>query len=145
MDKEKAHKAFLKFLKKGYRITPQRFEVLDAALDYGTHFKPDELYIKMKNDGSKVSRATVYNTLELLVKCELLSKRIFNTNITMYESNFNRGQHDHIIFEDSDEIVEFSEPQIEKLVEKIADKYDIEITGYTFNIYAKHKKTRRKK
>ncbi len=142
MDKEKAHEAFLSFLRNGYRITPQRFEVLDAALDYGTHFKPDELYIKMKNEGSKVSRATVYNTLELLVKCKLLSKRIFDRNTTMYESNFNRTQHDHIICDDTGKIQEFVEPEIEKLVKKIARKFNVTPLGYTFNIYAKCDKKR---
>jgi Fur family ferric uptake transcriptional regulator len=140
MEKEKAHETFLKFLKNGYRITPQRFEVLDAALDYGTHFKPDELFIKMKNEGSKVSRATVYNTLELLVQCKLLSKRVFDQKITMYESNVNRKQHDHIICEETGEIHEFVEPEVEKLVEKISKKYGITPTGYTFNIFAKCKK-----
>jgi len=140
MNKKDAHKIFLQFLKRGYRITPQRFEVLDAALDYGEHFKPDDLYLKMKNAGSKVSRATVYNTLDLLVKCNLLTKRIFGQNVTMFESNFNRTQHDHIICEDCDEIQEFIEPELEKLVKKIAKKYNVEPLGYTFNIYAKCKK-----
>ena len=62
MNKNKAHEVFLTFLKKGYRITPQRFEVLDNALDINTHFTADQLYNKMRKNKSTVSRATVYNT-----------------------------------------------------------------------------------
>jgi Fur family ferric uptake transcriptional regulator len=137
MDKNKAHEVFLTFLKKGYRITPQRFEELDNALDINNHFTADELYNKMKSNNSKVSRATVYNTIELLVKCDILSKRIFNQTTTMFEINFNRKQHDHIICEECGKIWEFSAPEIEEVVKKIAAKFNMTPTGYIFNIYAK--------
>ena len=78
MKHEKASEVFRNFLKSGKnRITPERFEVLDAALDFEGHFGADDLYILMKNNKSRVSRATVYKTLELLVQCDLLSKRNF--------------------------------------------------------------------
>ncbi len=137
MDKNKAHEVFLTFLKKGYRITPQRFEVLDTALDMKNHFTADDLFLMMKNAGSKVSRATVYNTLELLVKCDLLSQRIFNQSTTRYEVNFDRRQHDHIICEGCGKIWEFSDPDIQKIVDKVAKKFNMEPSGYVFNIYAK--------
>ncbi len=137
MNKNKAHEVFLTFLKKGYRITPQRFEVLDNALDINTHFTADQLYNKMRKNKSTVSRATVYNTIELLVKCEILSKRIFNQTTTMFEINLNRKQHDHIICEECGKIWEFSSPEIDEIVKKIADKFNMTPTGYIFNIYAK--------
>ncbi|MGQ9799389.1 MAG: transcriptional repressor [Ignavibacterium sp.] len=68
MKNEKAEEIFRKFLKEGKnRITPERFEVLRYALENEGHFGSDDLYIKMKNAKSRVSRATVCNTLELLV------------------------------------------------------------------------------
>ena len=73
---KKAEEEFRDFLKKGkHRVTPERFEVMDFALDYDGHFGADELYIKMKTEKSNISRATIYNTLELLASCELLAKR----------------------------------------------------------------------
>ena len=66
MKYEKAKEVFTEFLKKGKnRITPERFEVMESALDYEGHFGADDLYIVMKNLKSTVSRATVYKTLEL--------------------------------------------------------------------------------
>ena len=98
MNKNNAHEKFKTFLKKGnHRITSERFEVLDYALDYKGHFGADDLYVAMKNKNSNISRATIYNTLELLAKCNLLAKRNFGDGKTRYESSFNRKNHDHLI------------------------------------------------
>ena len=88
MKNQKASEIFREYLKKGKnRITPERFEVMDAALVQEGHFGADDLYIQMKNRKSRVSRATVYKTLELLVQCDLISKRNFGDNISRYESS----------------------------------------------------------
>lgn len=139
----KAGEIFTDFLKAGKnRITPERFEVMDAALDYEGHFGADDLYIVMKNLQSGVSRATVYKTLELLVQCELLSKRNFGENITRYESNFKRQSHDHLICMDCGRIVEFANPKVKKLPEEISNELGFEISSYSFNIFARCKDTK---
>jgi Fur family ferric uptake transcriptional regulator len=95
---QQASEIFRNFLKsEKNRITPERFEVMDAALEYEGHFGADDLYILMKNHKSSVSRATVYKTLELLTQCDLLSKRNFGDNMTRYESSYKRQNHDHLI------------------------------------------------
>ncbi len=92
-----AHEEFKKFLKLGkHRITPERFDVLDGALEYEGHFGADELYVKMMTEKKNVSRATIYNTLELLAQCDLLAKRNFGDNKTHYEASFDKKNHDHI-------------------------------------------------
>ena len=140
MTLEEAHEQFKIFLKKGkHRITPERFEVLDFALNYRGHFGADELYIKMKNSSSNVSRATVYNSLELIAKCELLAKRNFGDNKTHYESNFKRKRHDHIICTNCGKIMEFASDQIQNEVNRICSDLGMEHTGYSFNIFAKCK------
>ena len=135
---EEAHEQFKIFLKKGkHRITPERFEVLDFALNYRGHFGADELFIKMKNSDSNVSRATVYNSLELIAKCELLAKRNFGDNKTHYESTYNRQVHDHLICMDCGKIKEFSNPKILEMVDEICEKMEFESSGYSFNIFGK--------
>lgn len=134
----KAAEIFTNFLKSGKnRITPERFEVMDAALDYDGHFGADDLYIVMKNLNSRVSRATVYKTLELLVQCELLSKRNFGENITRYESNYKRQSHDHLICMDCGRIVEFVNQKVKKLPEEISSELGFEVSSYSFNIFAR--------
>ncbi len=140
MKNEKAAEQFRKFLKQGKnRITPERFEVLDAALEFSGHFGADDLFIQLKNLNSKVSRATVYNTLELLAQCELISKRNFGENLTRYESNYKKQTHDHLICVDCGKIVEFSDPRLNKLPSEISEKLGYEIDSYSFNIFARCK------
>jgi len=107
MNKKKAHEEFTFFLKKyKHRITPERFEVLDFAIESDKHFTADELYLEMKKGNSNVSRATVYNSLELLVKCGMLAKRNFGKNKTFYESSYNRKNHVHLICKVCGKIIE---------------------------------------
>ncbi|MBU0558020.1 MAG: transcriptional repressor [Bacteroidetes bacterium] len=138
MEKEKAHDQFKKFLKEGkHRITPERFEVLDYVLEFKGHFGADELFVEMKNNNSNVSRATVYNSLELLAQCDLLSKRNFGENKSYYESAFNRKNHDHLICTDCGSIKEFSTAKITDIVDKICTDLGFESSGYSFNIFGK--------
>lgn len=140
MRNTQAEEIFRNFLKAGKnRITPERFEVLEAALDYEGHFGADDLYIIMKNANSRVSRATVYKTLELLAQCELLTKRHFGDNITRYESSFKRQVHDHLICVDCGRIVEFADPRIKKLPEDISEGLGFNFESYSFNIFARCK------
>jgi Fur family ferric uptake transcriptional regulator len=137
---EKATEIFRDFLKRSkYRITPERFEVLSAALEYDGHFGADELYIVMKNSKSRVSRATVYNTLELLAQCDLLSKRNFGDNLTRFESNFKRQTHDHLICVECGKILEFSDTRIRKIPEEICENFEFDFDSYSFNIFGRCK------
>jgi len=131
------------FLKNGKnRITPERFEVLDAALDYQGHFGADDLYIMMKNQQSSVSRATVYNTLELLVQCNLIGKRNFGDNMTRYESILKKQKHDHLICVDCGRIVEFINPKINALPDEICNEMGYKVESYSFNIFARCNNTK---
>lgn len=135
---ERAHEEFRRFLKKGdNRITPERFEVLDHATQFKGHFGADELYVSMKTNHSEISRATVYNTLELLAQCGLLSKRNFGENKTRFESNTSKTSHDHLICTNCGAIKEFSEPKIKKIIKHISEEIGFEPTGYSFNIFGK--------
>ena len=140
MKNQKASEIFREYLKKGKnRITPERFEVMDAALVQEGHFGADDLYIQMKNRKSRVSRATVYKTLELLVQCDLISKRNFGDNISRYESSYKKQTHDHLICMDCGRIVEFVNPKIKKLPEEISEELGFEVESYSFNIFARCK------
>ncbi len=140
MKNQKAAEIFREYLKsEKNRITPERFEVMDAALEYEGHFGADELYILMKNQKSRVSRATVYKTLELLVQCDLISKRNFGENITRYENGFKRVNHDHLICMDCGRIVEFINQKVKKLPEEISEGLGFDVENYSFNIFARCK------
>ncbi len=97
----------------------------------------------MKNQRSNISRATIYNTLELLENCGLLAKRNFGDNTKRYESNFKRKNHDHLICINCGAITEFSDQDVEKIVEKICTEMGFESAGYSFNIFGKCKNTQK--
>ena len=136
MVKKKVHDKFKKFLKIGnHRITPERFEVLDYAIEREDHFSADELYLKMKNGKSNVSRATVYNSLELLVKCEMLIKRNFGDNKTFYESSYNKQNHGHLICKVCGKIIEFNHSKVFKIVDDTASDNEFMPDSFQFNIF----------
>lgn len=138
MSKNSAHDQFRDFLRKAkHRVTPERFEVLDFALDYIGHFGADDLYVLMKTQKSNVSRATIYNTLELLAACELLAKRNFGDGITRYESSYNRKNHDHLICTTCGNVTEFRNDKIQEIVEQICDDLGFQSERYSFNIFGK--------
>ena len=135
-----ASEIFKEFLKsEKNRITTERFEVMDSALDYEGHFGADDLYILMKNQNANVSRATVYKTLELLVQCNLISRRNFGDNLTRYESNLKKQNHDHLICMDCGRIVEFSDDRIKEFPQQISNELNFNVESYSFNIFARCK------
>ena len=143
MKEQQAPEIFRKYLKDGKnRITPERFEVLDSAIKFDGHFAADDLFHLMKKNKSRVSRATVYNTLELLVQCELLTKRNFGDNMTRYESTLKKQRHDHLICVDCGRIVEFINQKIKALPEEISNDLGFNVESYSFNIFARCKNTK---
>ncbi|KAB2907647.1 MAG: transcriptional repressor [Ignavibacteriales bacterium] len=138
MKNQQANELFRDYLKRGNnRITPERFEVLDAALEFDGHFSADELFISMKNNNSRVSRATVYNTLELLCQAELLSQRNFSNKVNYYESNYKRQNHFHLVCIDCGRIVEFTDKRIEKISKEIGLSLGFKTSSYSYNIFAR--------
>jgi Fur family ferric uptake transcriptional regulator len=75
---EKAKRDFANYLKKvNLRSTEQRYEVLNAIFEIDGHFGAEDLFIQMKNQGKKISRATVYNTLDILLLTFFLNSALY--------------------------------------------------------------------
>lgn len=131
-----AVEVFTSFLKKGsFRITPERFEVLEFAFKQTQHFSADELFLAMKLESSNISRATVYNTLELLVSCGLLAKHNFYGKEARYEKTFGTSEHDHLICLNCGKIIEIDNNEILKIQEKVCEEHDFSPVKYSFNIF----------
>jgi Fur family ferric uptake transcriptional regulator len=133
---ETAKKKLEEFLRKeGYRVTPERFEVLDAVNAIEGHFDADELFLNLKEKGSKVSRATVYNTLEVLEECQLVFKTRLKDHGSRYEKAFGRSHHDHLICVSCGKIIEFVNKDIETAQENIAKKFKFKLVSHSHQIF----------
>lgn len=133
---EKVREAFSAFLKqRNQRQTPERFAVLEEAYASGDHYDADELYLRLKQKGVGVSRATVYNTLELLLECELIIRHQFGKNQAKYERAYSYRQHDHLICMDCNELFEFCDPRLQSVQEMVAEIFQFEIKHHSLNLF----------
>jgi Fur family ferric uptake transcriptional regulator len=89
----------------------------------------------MKNKKYRVSRATLYNTIDLLLECKLVVKHQFGKNIAQFEKAFATMQHDHLIDTSNGKVVEFFDPRIREIIEDACIKNNFKLSHHTLYIY----------
>ena len=113
------------------KLTEPRRVLVRHIFDTHKHFDADELVIDLQNAGRRVSRATVYRTLRLLVEAGLL-RELRLTNRTAYEHDYGYPSHDHLHCTECNKIVEFRNDEIRKLREAVSMEHGFRADGHRF-------------
>ena len=121
----------------GMKFTEQRFTILEFLYKNNGHFECEEIIEKLKNKKLKVSRATVYRTLDILVKYDFARKLVLDDGIARYENKLDTKHHDYLICVDTGKIIEFECQEIEELQDKIAEKNGYKIIKHVHQLFVK--------
>ncbi len=135
MNNEREKEIFLEHLRKrGRRVTAERLAVCEEIFRQHGHVDADDLLAAMQRRGVKISRATVYRNLDLLVECDLVRKYRLGRDRYLYEHLHPGQRHDHLVCRECGRVVEFVSPGIRALQREICKAHGFDPSEQTLQI-----------
>ena len=123
--------------KESLRLTDQRIAIWNQIQNSKKHMDVEEIFSLLKTKKKNVSRATIYRTLDVLVKNRLIRKMDVGDGYSLYEPRLDNDHHDHMICLDTGKIIEFFDEDLENLQDKIAKKYGYKVIRHTHQLFVK--------
>ncbi len=133
---EKLRDAFKDALRKeNLKLTPQREKIFETIANTNEHWEVDDLTYLFHQEHERISRATVYRTLDILVDYGFMRKVDFGEGRYRYEYMAGQDHHDHMICEECGEIIEFVDDKIESRQDKVCEERGFQPTKHVLQIY----------
>jgi|TARA_Y100000817_G_scaffold108974_1_gene85303 Fur family ferric uptake transcriptional regulator len=123
--------------KEGLRYTSQRQAVWDEIKKSEEHRDVEDIYLQLKSNNHNVSRATVYRTIDVLVKNHMVRKMDLGDGRNLFEPRIDDEHHDHMICLDTGKIIEFFDEELEDLQDKIAEKHGYKVVRHVHQLFVK--------
>jgi len=144
-DLQQAQDRFEAFLRgRSLKLTDERRKLVEAVFSEDHHFDADELHGNQRAQGSGISRATVYRTLDLLVQAGLVRKSSFGDQHAHYEAVRHDEHHDHLICLNCHTIIEFYRPDLEALQDRICEEHRFKALHHSHQIFGLCEKCQKK-
>ena len=137
MNKKPEEKLILVLKKEGLRYTFQRQAVWDEIKSTEDHRDAEDIYQALRKNSISVSRATVYITIDVLVKNKMVRKMDVGDGKSLYEPRLDDHHHDHMICLETGDIIEFFDQELELLQDKIAKKYGYKVIRHVHQLFVK--------
>ena len=139
MNKNEAYKEDFEsaLQKEKLKLTSQRLAIFDDVVYGEKHRECEEICSSLKKKNHNVSRATVYRTLDILIKYDFVRKMDIGDGRIRYESKIGHPHHDHMICVETGDIIEFVSDEIENIQEEIAKKHGYKIIKHIHQLFVK--------
>ena len=120
--------------RRSLRRTPERERILHEIFEIHGHFDVDELHLRLRERGTKVSKASIYRALPLFIDCGLVREVDFIDGHWHYEHIYGHAHHSHLRCLGCGQVLEFEEPRLRHLEEDLASKYGYRIKGHQLQV-----------
>lgn len=120
---------------RGCRRTLEREQILQEIFAQHGHFDVDELYLRLRHHGAKVSKASIYRALPLFIDCGLIREVDFKNGHWHYEHIYGHSLHNHLRCLGCGEILEFEEPALKNLEDKLARLHGYRIKNHQWEVH----------
>jgi len=119
---------------KHFRNTPEREEIITEIFASSDHFDVDELYLRLRNKGSRVSKASIYRNLPLIMDCGLIREVWHEDGHMHYEPIYGHGHHCHLRCVKCGKVIEFTAKELRKIEKDLGEKYNFEVIDHRLDV-----------